>query len=72
MQEQAANAAGVVAPARTQIDWRYTDEQALIRGMLEKADLGAGSNSFAASTHFSARGSGMRWRASIRRFVPQI
>jgi hypothetical protein len=41
MHEQAVNAAGANASARPEIkiDWRYTDEQALIRGMLDKDDF---------------------------------
>lgn len=39
MREKAADAAGANAPARPQIDWRYADEQTLIRGMLDKDEF---------------------------------
>jgi hypothetical protein len=39
MREQAAPAAGANASARHPIDWRYADEQTLIRGMLDKDEF---------------------------------
>src|SRR4051794_27919295 len=38
MQEQAANAARTDAPARSEIDWSFADEDTLIRGMIRDED----------------------------------